>query len=81
MDFKTNTLVTGADVKAHTLTTEAGDTITYEKLIVATGSGVRGLKCCRYFQPAYMQGGRLKLADLFKTSGRANLHLCVHLPT
>ncbi len=42
VEFKTNTLVTGADVKAHTLTTESGDTITYEKLIVATGSGVRG---------------------------------------
>ena len=41
VEFKTNTLVTGADVKAHTLTTEAGDTISYEKLIVATGSGVR----------------------------------------
>jgi len=41
VEFKTNTLVTGADVKAHTLTTESGDTITYEKLIVATGSGVR----------------------------------------
>ena len=57
VEFKTNTLVTGADVKAHTLTTESGDTITYEKLIVATGSGVRGntpmpaagpcLPCCR----------------------------------
>jgi NADPH-dependent 2,4-dienoyl-CoA reductase/sulfur reductase-like enzyme len=39
--FKTNTKVTGADVKSHTLTTETGDTISYEKLIVATGSGVR----------------------------------------
>ena len=41
VEFKTNTVVTGADVKAHTLTTETGDTISYEKLIVATGSGVR----------------------------------------
>ena len=43
MEFKTNTLVTSADVKAHTLTTESGDTISYEKLIVATGTGVRKL--------------------------------------
>lgn len=40
MEFKLNTTVTGADVKAKTLTTASGDTITYEKLIIATGSGV-----------------------------------------
>ena len=43
--FKTNTKVTGADVKAHTLTTETGDTITYQKLIVATGCRVREPMC------------------------------------
>jgi len=40
VEFKLNTTVTGADVKAKTLTTASGDTITYEKLIIATGSGV-----------------------------------------
>ena len=41
IEFKLNTNVTSADVAAKTLTTAAGDTITYEKLIIATGSGVR----------------------------------------
>ncbi len=41
IEFKLNTSVTGADVAAKTLTTEAGDTIHYEKLIIATGCGVR----------------------------------------
>ena len=41
IEFKLNTTVTAADVAAKTLTTAAGDTIRYEKLIIATGSGVR----------------------------------------
>ena len=41
VEFKLNTTVTAADVKAKTLTTAAGDTISYEKLVIATGSGVR----------------------------------------
>lgn len=39
IDFKTGTTVTALDVNAKTLTTDAGDTISYEKLIVATGCG------------------------------------------
>jgi monodehydroascorbate reductase (NADH) len=38
IDFKTSTKVTKADVKAKTITTESGEEISYEKLIVALGS-------------------------------------------
>ena len=41
IEYKTNTLITGVDIKAKTLTAKSGDTISYEKLIVATGCRVR----------------------------------------
>ena len=41
IDFKTSTMVKSADLKAKNLTTESGDTIGFEKLILATGCGVR----------------------------------------
>lgn len=41
IDFKTGTTVTEVDAKAKQLKTESGDTIGYEKLVVATGSKVR----------------------------------------
>lgn len=40
IDYKTNTSITAVDVSAKTLTAASGDTITYEKLIVATGARV-----------------------------------------
>lgn len=38
IDFKTSTKVTKADVKAKTITTESGEDISFEKLIIALGS-------------------------------------------
>ena len=38
--YLTSTRVTAADVTAKTLTTASGDTITYEKLVIATGARV-----------------------------------------
>lgn len=38
IDFITGTRVTGVDVASKTLTTAAGDTISYGKLVVATGA-------------------------------------------
>lgn len=43
IQYLTNTKVVGADVGAKVLTTAGGDTITYEKLIVATGARWAGL--------------------------------------
>jgi monodehydroascorbate reductase (NADH) len=43
IDFKTGTTVKSVDAKAKKLTTESGDTIGYEKLILATGSGTINL--------------------------------------
>lgn len=40
IDFKTSTTVTKADVKGKTLTTDSGEEISYEKLIIALGSVV-----------------------------------------
>ncbi len=40
IDYKTNTKITSVDVAAKKLTAESGDTINYEKLIVATGARV-----------------------------------------
>jgi NAD(P)H-nitrite reductase large subunit len=40
IDFKTSTKVTKADVKAKTITTESGEDISFEKLIIALGSVV-----------------------------------------
>ena len=36
-----NTLVTKADVKGKTLTTEKGETISFDKLVIGTGASVR----------------------------------------
>ena len=41
IEYKTNTCITGVDIKAKKLTAKSGDTISYEKLIVATGCRVR----------------------------------------
>jgi 3-phenylpropionate/trans-cinnamate dioxygenase ferredoxin reductase subunit len=41
IDMRTNTRVTSIDPDGHTITTEAGDTIGYEKLMIATGSRPR----------------------------------------
>ena len=51
IDFRTNTTVIKADIKAKTITTESGEDITYEKLIIALGSVVRPwyLTCPRSF--------------------------------
>jgi len=43
IDFKTSTTVTKADVKGKTLTTDSGEEISYEKLIIALGSVVMKL--------------------------------------
>lgn len=40
IDFRTGTTVTEVDAKAKQVKTQSGDTIGYEKLILATGSGV-----------------------------------------
>ena len=40
VDYKTSTKVTAIDAKSKTLTSESGDTISYEKLIYATGARV-----------------------------------------
>lgn len=40
---KVNTSVTAIDTGAHTVTTDAGDTFTYEKLLIATGGRPRKL--------------------------------------
>ena len=42
IDYKTSTTVKSVDLKGKSLQTEGGDSIKYEKLIVATGSTVRG---------------------------------------
>ena len=42
IDYKTSTTVKSVDLKSKSLQTESGDSIKYEKLIVATGSSVRG---------------------------------------
>ena len=42
IDYKTSTTVKSVDLKSKSLHTESGDSIKYEKLIVATGSTVRG---------------------------------------
>ena len=41
IDMRTNTRVTSIDPDGHTITTEAGDTVGYEKLMIATGSRPR----------------------------------------
>lgn len=41
IDMRTNTRVASIDRTAHSVTTEAGDTIEYEKLMIATGSRPR----------------------------------------
>jgi 3-phenylpropionate/trans-cinnamate dioxygenase ferredoxin reductase subunit len=43
IDVRTGVRVSSIDSDAHTVTTEGGDTIGYEKLLVATGSRVRVL--------------------------------------
>ncbi|KAK9917100.1 hypothetical protein WJX75_000871 [Coccomyxa subellipsoidea] len=53
IDYKTNTSITAADVGAKTLTAASGDTITYEKLIIATGA-----------RPIYLTDFGTKGADL-----------------
>ena len=45
IEYLTSTKVVGADVASKTLTTAAGDTITYEKLIIGTGARV-GCEAC-----------------------------------
>lgn len=40
MDYKTSTKVTGVDASKQTVTTESGETISYEKLIYALGARV-----------------------------------------
>ena len=47
VDYKTSTKVTGVDASKQTVTTESGETISYEKLIYALGARVRqhGLTC------------------------------------
>ncbi len=40
VDYKTNTKIIAIDAKAKTLSSESGDTISYEKLIYATGARV-----------------------------------------
>lgn len=40
IDYKVNTKITAVNVAAKKLTAESGDTISYEKLIVATGARV-----------------------------------------
>lgn len=57
IDYKTNTSITAADVGAKTLTAASGDTITYEKLIIATGARV----------------GKLYTANLISTRDQAEL--------
>ena len=42
IDYKLSTTVKSVDLKSKSLHTESGDSIKYEKLIVATGSTVRG---------------------------------------
>jgi NADPH-dependent 2,4-dienoyl-CoA reductase/sulfur reductase-like enzyme len=41
IDFKLSTRVTKADIGKKELTTDKGDVIAYEKLIIATGCSVR----------------------------------------
>lgn len=43
IDLRTNTRVTALDVDAKTVTTESGDAIAYDKLMIATGSRPRKL--------------------------------------
>jgi len=43
IDLRTNTRVTALDVNAKTVTTEAGESIPYDKLMIATGSRPRQL--------------------------------------
>lgn len=40
VDYKLSTKITAVDTKAKTLKAESGDSITYEKLIIATGARV-----------------------------------------
>ena len=40
VEYKTNTTVTKADVASKTLTCDSGETIAYDKLLVATGARV-----------------------------------------
>lgn len=44
-DVHLNTKVTAMDRTARTLTTEAGETVAYDKLMIATGGRVRKLQC------------------------------------
>ncbi|EIE20462.1 monodehydroascorbate reductase [Coccomyxa subellipsoidea C-169] len=53
IDYKTNTSITAVDVSAKTLTAASGDSISYEKLIVATGA-----------RPIYLTDFGTKGADL-----------------
>ncbi len=43
IDFKTSTKVTKTDIKNKSITTDSGEEISYEKLIIALGSVVSSL--------------------------------------
>jgi hypothetical protein len=48
IEYKVDTKVTAADLAKKELTLASGDTVTYDKLIIATGARVRGSRCCYY---------------------------------
>jgi NAD(P)H-nitrite reductase large subunit len=70
IEYKTDTRITKVDVSSKTLTAESGETISYEKLIIATGArvsyaffptkSIRLLAFCawQYSQKAPGGGGR-----------------------
>lgn len=58
IDFQTNTKVSGVDIKGKSVSTETGDKISFEKLIIALGSVVRLatklLSTCRHLKAKLM---------------------------
>lgn len=59
IEYLTSTRVVSADVAAKTLTTAGGDTISYEKLVVATGARVGRGGSCRSHKSQGSQAVRL----------------------
>jgi NADH dehydrogenase FAD-containing subunit len=70
VDYKTSTKITAIDAKAKALTSESGDTISYEKLIYATGARVCSANPALTDQPMSQERGR-RLKEM-----EVHHHLC-----
>jgi NADPH-dependent 2,4-dienoyl-CoA reductase/sulfur reductase-like enzyme len=83
IDYLTNTKVTAVDVATKQLTTASGDSITYDKLVVATGARVRLEGSCglvgKHAGLAYSRWGQLH-SKLATEAGHCAQYSASHKP-